>query len=110
RGGISRRVAGIFVEQVLSHQTVRRNGVAVVQVLNLILLEHAAPDPDLAEAAFEETAEVSCPDAQGRRAALWIDNELLIAARLFVARTTACCGPPIGVAASARPVLVDVRL
>ena len=69
-GRVSRRVAKVFVKPVLGHQAVLRNGVVGEQLLNLILLEHATPDSDFADAAFEETAEVPGPDAHGRGAAL----------------------------------------
>src|SRR5258706_13504857 len=98
-GRVSRRVAVVLVKQVLGDQAVLRSGVAGEQLLNLILLEHATPDSDFADAAFEETAEVPGPDAYGRGAALGIDNELLIATTLFMDRTTPDRGSPIGVAA-----------
>src|SRR5258708_4773283 len=73
-GRICRRVGKVLVKQVLGNQAVRRNGVVGEQLLNLILLEHATPHSDFADAALEETAEVPGSDAHGRGAALGIDN------------------------------------
>src|SRR5258708_1576652 len=73
-GRVSRCAAKVLVKQVLGNEAVRRNGVVGEQLLNLILLGHATPHSDFADAAFEETAEVPGPDAHGCGAGLGIDN------------------------------------
>src|SRR5260370_35004562 len=109
-GRVCPRVGKVLVKQELGNQAFRLNGVVCEQLLNLILLEHTVPDPDFANAAFEETAEVPGSDAHGRGATLGIDSELLIATTLFMDRTSPDRGPPIRVAAAGHSVPIKVRL
>ena len=57
--------------------------------LDLVFLNGATPDSDLANAALEKTGEISGPDAQRSGAALWLDHKLIAGVGLGVDGATA---------------------